>query len=75
MATVASSEQRASADVIVKDPLANSLIPELIEERRREADGTTSRTVLNKYVRGRMLGKVDPVIKILQHILTFVLVT
>ena len=58
MATVANTEQRASTEVKT-DPLATALIPEIIEERRREADGTISRTVLNKYVRGRLLGKVS----------------
>jgi hypothetical protein len=41
------------SNLVVKDDLA---IPEVIEERRKDVDGRV--TCVNKYMKGRMLGKV-----------------
>lgn len=42
-------------NAIVKDESPN--IPEIIEERRKDSDGRIS--CVNKYMKGRMLGKVS----------------
>lgn len=60
MTSVAKTEQRASTEQVKKiDPLDNNLIPETFQELRREPDGSLGPVALNKYARGRVLGKVS----------------
>jgi hypothetical protein len=54
MATaVIAVQQRKIDETLSKDQA--ELIPDIIEERRKDADG---RQVLTKYARGKLLGKV-----------------
>lgn len=50
-----SSLQQHDAKEALKNQENTANIPEVIEERRRDSEG---RTISNKYIRGKLLGKV-----------------
>lgn len=54
MATVANTVQRKADDADAKDQ--TEIIPEIIEERRKDAEGVQ---YVTKYQRGKLLGKVS----------------
>ena len=51
-----SNLQQNDAKEALKNQENTANIPEIIEERRRDSEG---RTITNKYVRGKLLGKVN----------------
>ena len=53
MATAVSAGQQRKTDDAAKDQA--EFIPETIEERRKDSEG---RSVVTKYIRGKLLGKV-----------------
>ena len=61
-----SNIQQIDAKESLKNQENTANIPEIIEERRRDSEG---RTITNKYVRGKLLGKVN-VISILLFIMS-----
>ena len=66
-----SNIQQNDAKESLKNQENTANIPEIIEERRRDSEG---RTITNKYVRGKLLGKVN-VISILLFIISINLKT